>query len=119
MSRVSEDTTILIVDDEERIVELIQAFVANEHDIRVATSADEALQTYDEDVDIVYLDRRLPDRSGDEVLQEIRSREHDCEVVIISAVSEEYNQQQLDYDAYVSKPFTPEDIEQTTSQFLS
>lgn len=118
MRNTNNDQTVLIVDDEVEIVELIEAFVPDPVDTRTATTKADALDTYSEDVDLAFLDRRLPDGSGDEVLRAIRSSPHDCRVAIVSAVSEEYNQQEMAYDEYISKPFTSDDIEQATVELL-
>lgn len=114
----SRDPTVLIVDDEVEIVELIDAFVPDHVSTRAATTKSEALDAYDGSVDLAFLDRRLPDGSGDEVLRKIRNSPNNCRVAMVSAVSEEYNQQEVSYDEYISKPFTSDDIEQATIELL-
>lgn len=118
MQNPAGDPTILVVDDETEIIELIEAFVPDEFDTRSATTKAEAIEKYGAGVDIAFLDRRLPDGSGDEILQKIRTSATDCNVAIVSAVSEEYNQQDVSYDEYISKPFTSDEIEQTARELV-
>ncbi|MFB6268813.1 MAG: response regulator [Halobacterium sp.] len=110
--------TVLVVDDEEEIVDLVETFVPEYCRTKTATSASEALDEYGEDVDVVFLDRRLPDASGDRVLEQLRDHEADCRVAMVSAVAEQHNQDAVDYDAYVSKPFSSSDIVETTTELL-
>lgn len=119
MADLTDKPTILVIDDEDEIIELIEAFIPVDAAVRSASNAAEALETHDEAVDLVFLDRRLPDRPGDEVLRELRDRQCDCRVAMVSAATQESEPHGADYDAYVPKPFTPEDIEETTELLLS
>ncbi|MFB6105679.1 MAG: response regulator, partial [Halobacteriaceae archaeon] len=68
MSPEGARPTVVVVDDEEGIAEAYSYWLSDEYDVRTAQSGAGALETIDEDVDVVLLDRRMPDRSGDEVL---------------------------------------------------
>lgn len=119
MPDLTDNPTVLVIDDEDEIIELIEAFIPVDASVRSASNASEALETHDEAVDLVFLDRRLPDKPGDEVLRRIRDRQPDCQVAMVSAATQESDPTGADYDAYVPKPFTPEDIEETTELLLS
>jgi CheY-like chemotaxis protein len=69
-----EDTpTVLIADDEAAIVDGQAARLTDEYRVRRAYGGHEALEQVGEEVDVALLDRRMPDLSGDEVLDRIRS----------------------------------------------
>jgi PAS domain S-box-containing protein len=75
---------ILVVDDDER---LLQAFARNlrleGYTVLVASGGQEALQIYDRDQpDIMLVDIRMPDLDGLTVLQRIRERDTEADVII-------------------------------------
>ncbi len=103
MSSGEDDTTVLIVDDEEDIADVYQVQLQDKYDVKAAYGGREALEIIDETVDVVLLDRRMPGLAGDDVLRELRERGFDCRVIIISAVSKE-NGASVPADDYYEKP---------------
>jgi len=95
---------ILIVDDEPGLADLYAAWLSGTHDVETATSGDDALDVIDDTVDIVFLDRRMPGRSGDEVLVELRDRGFDAAVALVTAVDAGFDVLELPIDAYLAKP---------------
>jgi DNA-binding NtrC family response regulator len=80
---------LLVVDDEEVIRDVLTALLQKEG-YRVAAAADaaEALSLFETDTfDVVLLDLMLPDRPGLEVLRDMRRRDPDAVVVIVTAYS--------------------------------
>ena len=106
--------TILLVEDEPAIQELIAFNLAQSgHQVLRAASA-EAAQTLVKNAlpDLVLLDWMLPGQSGIEFARRLRSDERTREVPIImlTARSEERDELQgfdLGVDEYISKPFSP------------
>lgn len=103
--------TILIVEDDEDISNLINAYMTREgFTTRIATSGDDAVVSFDEETwDLVLLDINLPNMDGFEVLREIRSKSS-VPVIIISARQEEMDAVfglGAGADEYVTKPFSP------------
>jgi DNA-binding response OmpR family regulator len=98
------ESTVLIVDDEHAITDLHARWLEDSYDIRTAYSGTEALEEINDAVDIVLLDRRMPDLSGREVLDEIRERELDCRVAMVTAVEPDFDILELGFDAYICKP---------------
>ncbi len=81
-----DSLTVLILDDEQRVVDEIEEFLKNK-DYRVypATDADTAYEYLEKvNVDIVILDVKLPGISGLDVLEKIKSTYPDIEVIMIS-----------------------------------
>lgn len=102
--------TILVVDNEPQLVELYTTFLDAEYDVRPATTGEAALEKLDRDVAVVVLDRRMPHMSGDEVLAEIRHRQIECQVALITAVSPKLGIVDLAFDAYLHKPVSRADL---------
>jgi len=101
---MSDEPTILIVDDEHAITDLHARWLEDSYDVRKAYNGTEALETIDDDVDIVLLDRRMPNCSGQEVLAEIRDRDFDCRVAMVTAVEPDFDLLELGFDDYICKP---------------
>lgn len=118
MGTDSEEATLLVVDDETEVADVYALKLERDYDVRVAYGGQEALDTVDEDVDVVLLDRRMPDLSGDEVLEEIRDRELDCRVIMITAVDPDFDIIDMGFDDYLCKPVDSDDLVEAIEQQL-
>ncbi|MEK7748937.1 MAG: sigma-54 dependent transcriptional regulator, partial [Bacteroidota bacterium] len=78
---------IFIVDDEESVAKLLELWVTEKwkYKSRVFSSGEECLEALDEGPEVVLLDLMLPGIGGTETLKEIRKREPDLPVFILSA----------------------------------
>ena len=97
---------VLVVDDEADVADAYAAQLELDFDVSTAYSGREALDTIDESVDVVLLDRRMPGISGDEVLESIRERGLDCRVAMVTAVDPDFDIIEMPFDDYVQKPVT-------------
>lgn len=104
------DATVLVVDDEESLLDLYVTFLETEYDVRAATSGEEALQKIDDAVDVVLLDRRMPDMTGDEVLTEIRDRSLTTQVAMLTGVDPDVDIVDMPFDDYKTKPVGRSDL---------
>ena len=116
---MTTDVTILLVDDEEDVAKTYRDLLEIEYSVRVAISGEAALSELDPTVDIVLLDRRMPGMSGDEVLEEIRARDHDCRVVMITAADPDIEVIGMDFDEYLTKPITGKQLREVVEQMLA
>jgi two-component system phosphate regulon response regulator PhoB len=106
--------TILIVDDEEDIIELIQYNLKNEgYSILTAGAGEQAIKIAKQaKPDLIVLDLMLPGMDGLEVTRYLRSHEQtrDLPIVILTAKGEESDiitGLELGANDYISKPFSP------------
>lgn len=118
MSQGSENATVLVVDDEEEVADVYALRLRNDYDTRVAYGGEDALETIDIDVDIVLLDRRMPDISGDDVLAEIREKGYDCRVIMLTAVDPGLDIVEMPFDDYLCKPVEKDDLVAAIDQQL-
>lgn len=111
-----ENVTILVVDDNRPLADAFARVLSTKYDVRTAYTVADARESLDPDVDVVLLDRRLPDGSGDELLEEIREYGYDCRVAVVSATKKS---SELDCDAYVTKPLSgAEEVRETVANLL-
>lgn len=103
---MSSDTVpgVLIAEDESDLADLYAAWLSEDYEVQVANGGKAALEKIDATVDVVLLDRRMPDLSGDEVLKEIRNRGFECRVAMVSAVTPEHDIIEMGFDDYLVKP---------------
>jgi DNA-binding response OmpR family regulator len=104
------DTTVLVVDDEQRLADLFATWLNEENGVRTAYDGKGALEKFDGDVDLVLLDRRMPGLSGDDVLGEIRSMEASAQVVMVTAVDPDFDIIEMGFDDYLVKPVSKDDL---------
>jgi len=114
-----ESATILVVDDDDEAADVLAKMLQPEHEVIVAYGGEEALELVGPDIDVVLLDRRMPDRNGDEVLKEIRSRGIDCRIVMVTAVEPDIDIIRLDFDDYLVKPITQQTLQNTVDRMLT
>jgi DNA-binding response OmpR family regulator len=100
----SDETTVLVVDDERDIADLYSTWLEESYAVRTAYGAGEALEKADEAVDVVLLDRQMPEMTGDEMLERVRERKLDCRVVMVTAVDPDFDIVDMPFDDYLTKP---------------
>jgi DNA-binding response OmpR family regulator len=116
---MTETATVLVVEDERELADLFANWLASTYDVRTAYDAGEALDHLDHDVDVILLDRRLPERTGDEVLESVREEGYDCQVAMVTAVDPDFDVLELGFDAYVVKPVEREELEGLVERLLA
>jgi DNA-binding response OmpR family regulator len=104
-------STVMVVDDEERIRSLLARTLSAEgHTVVAVPNGLRALERLEEaDVDLVLLDLVMPGRSGLDVLASLTQRHDETPVIVISGVSEVGTRvQALERGAVdvVAKPFS-------------
>jgi len=106
--------TILVVDDEERLVALLKAYLGQEG-FRVVTAKDgraALFQARQEEPDLIVLDVMMPEMDGYEFMR-LNSRERNTPVILLTAKVEEADRVlglELGADDYVIKPFSPREL---------
>lgn len=106
---------VLVVDDESDIRESLEVLLGSEgYAVDLAQNAAEGLHKMEtRGYDLVLLDLMMPDRSGMEVLQEVRQRDHETPIFMITAYgSVEAAVKALKFGAndYFSKPWDNEKL---------
>ena len=119
MTESSEKPSVLVVDDEAEVADVYALRLRGEYEVETAYGGAEALELVDDDVDVVLLDRRMPNVSGDDVLGRIRDRGLDCRVVMITAVDPDFDIVEMPFDDYLCKPVEKRDLVGAIEQQLT
>lgn len=109
---------ILIAEDEESVAEGYELWLGHRYEIKLAFDGKEALEMIDESVDLVMLDRMMPKLSGEQVLAEIRKRNIDCRVAMVTAVDPDFDVIEMGFDAYITKPPDRQELIDTIESLL-
>ena len=105
---------ILVVDDDDRIRELIQQYlIENKFIVSTAENAEKAKEKITLlKFDLIVLDVMMPGQTGFELTKEIRKR-IDIPIILLTAKGEVENRikgLELGADDYLSKPFEPKEL---------
>jgi YesN/AraC family two-component response regulator len=112
-SNKSKGKGLLIIEDCEATRERLRIFLKDSFKVFLAATASEGLNMLSEDIGIVLLDYMLPDKSGFEVLKEIKTRYPSIPVILITGYgTEEVCQKAFRLGAidYIKKPFNTGEI---------
>ena len=117
--------TILVVDDQDYVVEVAQAFLERAgHRVVTASGGRAAIETFRDrghEIDAVLLDLAMPDTNGEEVLREIQRIRSDARVIIATGYSAKAASERLASHGvvgFVRKPYEPEEILEQISRAL-
>ena len=106
--------TIMVVDDEHRLVSLVQSYLVQEG-FRVVTAnngKDALAVARHEKPDLIILDIMMPEMNGYDFMRQHRA-EHDTPIILLTARVDDEEKVvglELGADDYVTKPFRPREL---------
>lgn len=114
MVSVAVQRNILVVDDEEKILEVVSSYLeAKGFQVYTAETGKEGLEIFDrESISFVILDLMLPDTPGEEVCQILRKRSRVPIIMLTAKTVEDDMLHGLDLgaDDYITKPFSLKEL---------
>jgi CheY-like chemotaxis protein len=119
---INETLTVLFVDDELAMREIVQEMFSEDFAVRTAHSGRQALARVDQEVDVVVTDLKMPGMNGDELADKLQAQRPNLPVLFVSGVPcETGNDAEFDCDNYLEKPVDFQEIctlisEQHTSE---
>lgn len=113
-----DDATVLIVEDEESLASLHNHHLQDQYETKIAYNAGEALVKLSPDIDLVFLDRRMPGMSGDTLLGHIDDWEASCQVIMVTAVDPDIELIDMPIAGYLTKPVSKEEMLDAANQAL-
>ena len=117
--------TVLVVDDEVLIAELVQDSLSRYgYTVLTATRGEEALTLYRKHagkIAVVVLDIKMPDLDGHETFRRLRAIEPAARVIISSGYDQESDKERLLREgvaAFVGKPYRVEELVRTVGSVI-
>lgn len=106
---------ICVVEDEKDLNELVKRYLEKEgYEVRSYLTYDEAsAHIADDDVHLWILDIMLDDKSGFDLIEEIRGNGNEIPVIFMSARDKEFDRiigLEKGSDDYITKPFSPKEL---------
>lgn len=114
IQQAHEDSTLLVVDDDEEIRNLLGEYLTNQG-FKVVTALDARemdAQLSSQDIDLVLLDLRMPGEDGLHVATRLK-KAGDLPIIIMTAIGDDVEQVvglELGADDYINKPFEPREL---------
>lgn len=119
-----ESPFIVIVEDDLNLSSVLESYFSyKRYEVETVREGDKALDLIRAaGPDLLFLDWRLPGKTGAEILREVRADGIDAPAIMVSVHSEEELTQKIGdpgADAYVTKPFDLEELEERVDALLS
>ena len=111
---MGKNRTILLVDDEEKIVEVLQAYLEKAgYEVLCAYDGAATMELFrNNDISLILLDLMLPDIMGEEICRMVRAVSR-VPIIMLTAKTEENDLikgLRLGADDYIFKPFSPRTV---------
>ncbi|MBU3114708.1 response regulator transcription factor [Clostridium lacusfryxellense] len=111
---MNDKIRILVVDDEQKVLNVIKAYLIKEgFDVLTSSDGEEALNIFkNEQIHLIILDLMLPKISGEEVCNKIRATSS-IPIIMLTAKTEEDNKIEglaIGADDYITKPFSNREL---------
>ena len=113
---VEARSAIVVVDDEESVADAYVAMLQTEYNVQAAYGGKQALELIDDSIDVVLLDRRMPEITGDDVLAELVTRGVDTRVIVTTAVEPTTDILEMPFQDYLCKPVDMETLRTAVAQ---
>lgn len=118
VASVDDVPTIMVVDDDRGLADTYAVWLETDYDVRVAYGGEPALDQVTSTVDVIVLDRRMPDLPGDRVLEQLRERGTNSQVLMLTAVEPDAEVADLPFDAYLTKPVSKQELLEVVDELL-
>lgn len=104
--------TILLADDDDALRGSFRLWLTSDRpwEVREASNGSETLEKLDETVDVLVLDRRMPEISGPEVVERLDETSFDGKVVVCSAYEQDGDMDGEAVACYATKPIQREEF---------
>jgi DNA-binding NtrC family response regulator len=116
-------STLLIVDDDTGIREVLQELFSDSHECHTADRAEQALAYLElETYDTVITDIAMPGLSGEEILKQVLEKSPATPVIVISGVADQLMSKKLlamGAFAYFTKPYELEELEEAVVRAIA
>ena len=123
MSNSEKNGTILIIDDEKGVGDILKKILSKEgYDVHAVTKGQEGVKLIKErDIRLVILDIKMPEMDGIEVLQKIHEFKKDVVVIMLTAhgtLTTAREAMKLGAYDYITKPFDNEFVKAMVKEGL-
>jgi DNA-binding response OmpR family regulator len=101
---------VFVVDDEDQMCTLFKRYLSDSFRVSTETRGARAVQRIDDSVDVVLLDRRMPDLSGEEILGILREEGFRGKTAIVTSLEFDQDIAGKPFDEYIEKPVSQSEL---------
>jgi DNA-binding response OmpR family regulator len=122
---VKKRKSILVIEDEVNIANAQKLILGDDYNVSVAYDGESGIQKMKEmKPDLIVLDLMLPNRGGYDVCFSVRQDEElrDTKILMVTALNQAVDKQKgvmVGTDAYLTKPFEPQQLLDAVRKLLS
>jgi len=111
--------TVLLADDNDDLRETFRLWLSGDRwECRTAADGEETLNALDADIDVLVLDRRMPDLTGPEIVERLHETDFDGRVLVVSAYEQDTHLSEDDVDGYLTKPIRRQTFVETLERVV-
>ncbi|GGM64441.1 CheY-like chemotaxis protein [Halarchaeum rubridurum] len=111
--------TVLLADDNDELRETFRLWLAADRwECWMAADGEETLNALGDDVDVLVLDRRMPDLTGPEVVERLGETDFDGQVLVVSAYEQDTLLSEDDVAGYLTKPIRRQTFVETLERVV-
>ena len=107
------NSTILIIDDDKDINEMLTKLLTNNnYNVLNAYSGTEGVLVHNDNIDLILLDLMLPGKNGEEIIRELKNK-NNVPVIVMSAIQDidkKVDLFDLGANDYITKPFHNDEL---------
>jgi CheY-like chemotaxis protein len=126
ISKVFNDKTVLIIDDEELVIEICEMMLLRlGHRVFKANSGFEALnifEDYKNQIDLVILDMYMPEMNGQQLVGELRQIDHHVKVLLSSGGLTDLEEKEIinrGFNGFIRKPYSMNSLSEKMAKILN
>lgn len=110
MGHSTPETEVLVVEDEADLRTMYAEWLSDSYHVQVAQDGLAALEKCHGAIDIILLDRKLPDQDGEDLISQFKEYSPNCQIALVTSMEPEWDTLEMDIDAYITKPVRCEDL---------
>lgn len=116
----TEQKTVLIADDDETVLQTFESWFAayDGWEVQAVTDGGEAVKAFDEDIDVLLLDRMMDELCGHQVLSRYESAGYEFPVIVVSGYNPNSYLHEEDVDLYLRKPLDRNEFLNTVEEIV-
>lgn len=126
ISKVFNDKTVLIIDDEELVIEICEMMLLRlGHRVFKANSGFEALNIFEDhknQIDLVILDMYMPEMNGQQLVGELRQIDHRVKVLLSSGGLTDLEEKEIinrGFNGFIRKPYSMNSLSEKMVKILN
>ncbi|MCK5471041.1 MAG: response regulator [Cyclobacteriaceae bacterium] len=126
ISKIFNDKTVLIIDDEELVIEICEMMLLRlGHRVFKANSGFEALNIFEDhknQIDLVILDMYMPEMNGQQLVGELRQIDHRVKVLLSSGGLTDLEEKEIinrGFNGFIRKPYSMNSLSEKMVKILN